>query len=112
MAEWIQKFDSMVWGGPLIIALVGTGLYLTVRLRLVQLRGFVKAVKVLSGRYDDEQDPGEISHFQALATALSATFRVCSTKILKILRSIRSFFPLKPALTGRQLLIIPVKKPG
>lgn len=73
MAEWIQKFDSMVWGGPLIIALVGTGLYLTVRLRLVQLRGFVKAVKVLSGRYDDEQDPGEISHFQALATALSAT---------------------------------------
>lgn len=73
MAEWIQKFDALVWGTPLIVALVGTGLFLTFRLGWIQVRGFTSAIKVLSGRYDDKRDPGEITHFQALATALSAT---------------------------------------
>ncbi|MEE8329660.1 MAG: amino acid carrier protein, partial [Thermodesulfovibrionia bacterium] len=61
------------WGIPSIILLVGTGLYLTIRLRMIQIRGFKHAVQLISGRYDRTGDPGEISHFQALSAALSAT---------------------------------------
>jgi len=56
-----------------MVLLVGTGFYLTFRLGFVQLRGFTHGVNVLSGKYDDASDPGEISHFRALSTALSAT---------------------------------------
>lgn len=56
-----------------MILLVGTGLFLTVRLGLVQFRGFAHAIKAVSGKYDRESDPGEISHFSALCTALSGT---------------------------------------
>lgn len=56
-----------------MILLVGTGLYLSLRLCFIQLRGFRHGVNVTRGRYDDPNDPGEISHFRALSTALSAT---------------------------------------
>jgi AGCS family alanine or glycine:cation symporter len=61
------------WGIPSIILLVGTGLYLTVRLRFIQFRGLKHAFLLISGRYDKAGDPGEVTHFQALSTALSAT---------------------------------------
>lgn len=73
ISEMIAKFDSFVWGAPLIIILVGTGLYLTTRLKLIQIIGFSHAWKVISGKYDNPDDPGEISHFGALSAALSAT---------------------------------------
>ncbi|MFH1760181.1 MAG: sodium:alanine symporter family protein, partial [bacterium] len=69
----ISSFDALVWGAPLIILLVGTGLFLTIRLFFIQLRGFKHAWKVIAGKYDDPDDPGEITHFQALSAALSAT---------------------------------------
>ena len=56
-----------------MIALVGTGFYLMVKLRCVQFRGFAHAIGVILGKYDKKTDPGEISHFSALTTALSAT---------------------------------------
>ncbi len=62
-----------VWGIPSIILLVGTGFYLTFRLRFIQLRGFKHSLQLISGKYDKAKDPGEITHFQALSTALSAT---------------------------------------
>jgi AGCS family alanine or glycine:cation symporter len=49
------------------------GAFLTLRLGFVQLRRFGHGVVVASGRYDDPNDPGDVSHFQALSTALSAT---------------------------------------
>jgi AGCS family alanine or glycine:cation symporter len=73
LAELISAIDRLIWGVPLMVLLVGTGLYLTVRLRLVQFRGFGHAIDVLRGRHDDPGDPGEISHFQALCSALSGT---------------------------------------
>jgi AGCS family alanine or glycine:cation symporter len=69
----LDAIDRLVWGPPLMLLLVGTGLYLTVRVGGVQLRGFRHAVDVLRGKYDDPDDPGEIPHFRALAAALSAT---------------------------------------
>jgi len=62
-----------VWGIPSIVLLVGTGVYLTVRMRFIQFRGFSHAINLIRGKYDKTTDPGEVNHFQALSTALSAT---------------------------------------
>jgi AGCS family alanine or glycine:cation symporter len=61
-------------GFPLIIAvLVAGGLYYTFFFGWLSIRGFRHAIDVLRGRYDNPDDPGEITHFQALTSALSAT---------------------------------------
>jgi AGCS family alanine or glycine:cation symporter len=73
IARIISIVDSWIWNWPLMVLLVGTGLFLTFVLRFVQLRGFAHAVNVVRGSYDNANDPGEISHFQALSAALSAT---------------------------------------
>jgi alanine or glycine:cation symporter, AGCS family len=69
----ISDFAGLVWGLPLAVILVGTGILLTFLLGFIQLRGFAHAIAVLRGKYDHPDDPGEISHFQALCTALAAT---------------------------------------
>lgn len=69
---WSQAV-AWVWGLPLVFALVGAGAYFTLASRLVPFRHFGHAIAILRGKYDDPDDPGEISHFQALSTALSAT---------------------------------------
>lgn len=56
-----------------VIALLGAGAFLTVRLGFVQVRHLGHGFAVAAGRYDDPDDPGDVSHFQALTTALSAT---------------------------------------
>ena len=61
-------------GFPLIIAVpVAGGVYYTFFFGWLSIRGFTHAIDVLRGRYDNPDDPGEISHFQALTSALSAT---------------------------------------
>ncbi len=70
----INVIDGYVWGLPLMILLVGTGLFLTLKSRFIQFRAFGHGWALLSGKYDkDEGTPGEITHFQSLSTALSAT---------------------------------------
>ncbi|GAA3791436.1 sodium:alanine symporter family protein [Corallibacter vietnamensis] len=71
--QLIADFASMAWGLPLLILLVGGGLYLLVLSRFLPFRFFGHAIQVLRGKYDNSDDPGEISHFQALTTALSST---------------------------------------
>jgi AGCS family alanine or glycine:cation symporter len=74
MNDILGDVAKIIWGPwCLMPLLVGTGIYLTFRFRFIQLRGLKHAFGILSGRYDDAGDPGEISHFRALATALSAT---------------------------------------
>ena len=59
---------------PLIIwVLVLGGIYYSFYFGWISLRGFRHSIDVIRGRYDDPNDPGEISHFQALTSALSAT---------------------------------------
>ncbi len=60
----------------LVVALLGTGLWLTLRLGFIQVRRFGHGLAVVSGRYDDPDAPGEVSHSQALTTALSATIGI------------------------------------
>lgn len=64
---------SLVWGLPLVFAVTGAGLYFTIASRLKPLRAAGHAIDILRGKYDDPGDPGEISHFHALTSALSAT---------------------------------------
>ncbi|MAZ27066.1 MAG: sodium/alanine symporter [Cytophagaceae bacterium] len=71
--EIIGKFASAMWGLPLLILLIGGGFFLMIYSRFLPFRYLGHAVSVLRGKYDDPDDPGEISHFQALTTALSAT---------------------------------------
>lgn len=56
-----------------VIALIGTGLYLTFNLGFVQLRRLGHGFAITTGKYDDPDEPGDVTHFQALTTALSAT---------------------------------------
>ena len=59
---------------PLIVVwLVAGGVFFTVYLRFVNVRGFLHAIRVVSGRYKTPGDPGEVSQFQALTTAVSGT---------------------------------------
>ena len=71
--HWIAEAASFVWGLPLLILLIGGGLYLLVYSRFLPFKYFGHAIKVLRGKYDNPDDPGEINHFQALMTALSST---------------------------------------
>lgn len=64
---------SAAWGLPLLILLIGGGLYLLIRIKFLPFRYLGHAVAVLRGKYDDDNDIGEITHFQALMTALSST---------------------------------------
>ncbi|NMH86129.1 alanine/glycine:cation symporter family protein [Flavivirga algicola] len=69
----VKSFSDNVWGLPLVILLIGGGLYLLVLSRFLPFRFIGHAIQVLRGKYDDPNDPGQISHFKALTTALSST---------------------------------------
>lgn len=68
-----QSYADYAWGLPLLIILIGGGLYLLVRSRFLPFRYFFHAINVLRGKYDDPDAVGEITHFQALSTALAST---------------------------------------
>ena len=71
---WVSKIDSFVWGPYFLIPLlVGGGIFMTFRLKLIQIMGFRHAWGCLSGQIDDRKGAGEITPFQALTAALSAT---------------------------------------
>jgi AGCS family alanine or glycine:cation symporter len=80
----VSPLENLVWntgvpvgGGEtipfIVIALLGTGVFLTLRLGFIQVRHLGHGFAVATGRYDDPNEPGDVSHFQALTTALSAT---------------------------------------
>ncbi|WP_417620079.1 alanine/glycine:cation symporter family protein [Oceanihabitans sediminis] len=69
----VEDFASLVWGLPLLILLIGGGFFLLVYSRFLPFRYLGHALQVLRGKYDNKEDEGEISHFQALTTALSST---------------------------------------
>lgn len=69
----ISDFASFVWGMPLLFLLVGGGIFFLIYSKFLPFRYFGHAIQILRGKYDDPNDPGEISHFAALTTALSAT---------------------------------------
>ncbi|MBC2425498.1 alanine/glycine:cation symporter family protein, partial [Clostridium beijerinckii] len=74
LIQIFTKIDSIVWGAPLLILLVGTGIYLTLRLGVIQIRKLPIAFKYLFSKQDeDSKGEGDVTSFQALCTALAAT---------------------------------------
>jgi AGCS family alanine or glycine:cation symporter len=69
----IADFSSFMWGTPLLVLLLGGGLFFTFYSRFTPFRFFRHAFMILIGKYDSDDDPGDISHFQALSSALAST---------------------------------------
>ena len=70
-ADIVSKIDGIVWGWAMIVVLVGTHIFMTVRTGVIQ-RHLIKGIK-LSVSKDEGSGEGEISQYGALTTALAAT---------------------------------------
>ena len=68
----LQTIDNLVWGPPLLILLVGTGVYFTIKLGGIQFQHLPTALKMVFNKEETKAE-GEVSSFAALCTALSAT---------------------------------------
>ncbi len=69
----VSALRDFVWGIPLLVLLVGTGLFLTIRLRGLQFTTIFHSLHLAFVKRSDDEAEGDISHFQALMTALAAT---------------------------------------
>lgn len=74
----VNWLNNLVWSTPeqfplMVVLLLGFGIFITLRLGFVQIRRFAHGIKSVMGVYDDPDDVGDVNHFQALTTALSAT---------------------------------------
>ena len=77
LVKTLSDISGLIWGLPLIILLLGTGIYLTIMLRGIQFRALIPSLYLaLIKRKEKESSEGDITHFQALMTALSATVGV------------------------------------
>ncbi|WP_432360868.1 alanine/glycine:cation symporter family protein [Sporosarcina sp. UB5] len=73
---FLDKIGGIIWGPPLLVLLVGTGIFLTVRLGFIQVRLLPYSLKQVFSRKHDKKADGDISQFQALMTAMAATVGV------------------------------------
>lgn len=71
MLETLNAIDSFVWGPPLLVLLVGTGILLTIRLQLLQVFKLPQALHLIFSAKNDGS--GDVNSFKALCTALAAT---------------------------------------
>lgn len=88
MLPYAIAVDNFVWGPPLLILLVGTGIYLSIRLRLLQILKLPLALRLI---FAEDQGQGDISSYAALATALAAT--VGTGNIVGVATAIKSGGP-------------------
>ena len=83
VAPWTDRIFQLIFFSPFTVAgqdvpfillwLVGAGVFLTIYFKFINLRLFGLALRTVKGKYSKPDDPGEITHFQALTAALSAT---------------------------------------
>jgi AGCS family alanine or glycine:cation symporter len=75
LENFMGMLSGWIWGAPLLILLVGTGLWLTIRLKGIQFTTLGESLYLafIKRKEDDDEEEGDISHFQALMTAMSAT---------------------------------------
>lgn len=81
LADIFGTVGGYLWGFPesfplMIVLLLGTGVFITIRMNFIQLRRVKHAIDITRGKYDDPKHEGDITHFQALSTALSATIGI------------------------------------
>lgn len=77
MFESIEKnmtaFSAWIWDWPLLILLIGGGVFFLIYSKFTPFLYFKHSLQILSGKYDSETEPGQLTHFQALSAALAAT---------------------------------------
>ena len=71
--DLMSTIAGALWATPLVILLLGGGIFFSVYSRLAPLMYFKHAIDILTGKYDSEDDPGQITHFEALSSALAST---------------------------------------
>ena len=69
----IVFYNSYVGGYAVLLFLIPTGLYFIIRLKFLNITAIWHSIKVVAGKYDKPTDKGDVNHFKALTTALSAT---------------------------------------
>ena len=73
IGNFLSAVTSFIWDLPLLILFLGGGFFFLVYSRFLPFKHFGHGINVLRGKYDDPNDPGYISHFQAVSGALAAT---------------------------------------
>ena len=73
LQEFLETLADLVWGPPMLVLTVGTGLFLTIRLRGLQFRKLWPSLYLALVTRRETGAQGDVTHFQALMTALSAT---------------------------------------
>ncbi|MBN2103698.1 sodium:alanine symporter family protein [bacterium] len=81
LRSFVDTANNYIWSFPstfpwMVALLLVTGIFITFRMKWINIREFRHAVNVIRGKYDNPDDAGDINHFQALATALSATIGI------------------------------------
>ena len=69
----IASFAELMWGTPLLVLLLGGGIFFTLYCRFIPFRYVKHGFNILLGKYDNLNDPGQVNHFQALSSALAST---------------------------------------
>jgi AGCS family alanine or glycine:cation symporter len=69
----LATLEGVLWATPVLFVILGVGVLFTIWSGVGQYRAITHGIQVVRGKYDDKDDPGAISHFQALSAALSAT---------------------------------------
>ncbi|WP_196895259.1 alanine/glycine:cation symporter family protein [Aureivirga marina] len=69
----IEKFSAWIWDWPLLILLIGGGLFLLFYSRFIPFKYLFHTIQIIRGKYDRKEDHGELSHFEALSSAIAAT---------------------------------------
>ena len=69
----MASLSGLLWGTPLVILLLGSGIFFSIYSRFTPLMYFKHSIDILLGKYDSDDDPGQITHFEALSSALAST---------------------------------------
>ena len=73
LSNIINTLVGWVWNYPVVGLCLFCGVYFTFKFRFVQMKGAPHALQLLRGKFDNPNEPGHITHFQALMAALSGT---------------------------------------
>lgn len=80
MNSFLQAIDNgIIWyneyigGFAILLMLIPTGLYFIFKLRFLNITKLLHSIRIVAGKYDNKHDEGDVNHFKALTTALSAT---------------------------------------
>lgn len=73
ISTFIIEAANLIWGAPILILLLGGGLFFLIYSQLAPLKYIGHAITILSGKYDNPNEPGQLKHYEALSTALAGT---------------------------------------